>query len=178
VANTPTTPRTWVAAETHTAAHHNQIRDNEDYLLTSKPNCRVFNSAAISITNNTLTALTFDSERYDKGSGSHSTSSNTGRLTVPTSCGGVYHIFGSVEFASNAAGYRWLYLRVNGTTTIAGLAVPPVSGAATPMVISTSYSLAAADYVELLVLQTSGGALNAAATANYSPEFGWVWQST
>ena len=178
MANTPATPRTWVAANTLTAAQMNvDVRDNGDYLLTSKPNARVYNSGAISLATGSVTALTFDSERYDKGAGSHSTSSNTGRLTVPTSCGGVYLIGGNVSFASNSTGVRQIGIRINGSTTIAQVYVNTNSSADCNLSICTAYSLAAADYVELMAFQNSGGNLNVQVSAG-SPEFWWVWQST
>lgn len=140
-----------------------------------KPMCRVYNSAALSIATATATVITFNSERYDVG-GCHSTSSNTGRLTVPSGGGGVYHIGGSVSFAANATGIRNVSIRLNGTTVIDGLDAHAAS-AAGPLTLSvnTEYKLAAADYVELLVTQTSGGLLNVSAAGNYSPEFHWSW---
>lgn len=40
--------------------------------------------------------------------------------------------------------------------------------------IGTVYDMSANDYVEVVVLQTSGGALNLEAQANHSPEFSAV----
>ena len=136
-----------------------------------KPMCRVYNSAAISTATATFTALTFDSERYDVG-GCHSTSSNTGRLTVPTGGGGVYSIFGNIKFASNATGLRVARIRLNGTTYIAADENAPD---ATTLCVKTEYKLAAADYVELVAYQASGGLLNVSLDANFSPEFGMSW---
>lgn len=179
MANTYTAITTPVTATTISVSTFGSLVSGDvDYLAVSKPNCRVYNSANIAITTATLTALTFDSERYDKGAGSHSTSVNTGRLTVPTSCGGVYMIFGHVSFASNNTGSRIIAIRLNGATYIARVYAPATQSADTEMSISTCYNLAAADYVELVVYQNSGGNLNAQVVANYACEFGWVWQST
>lgn len=38
-------------------------------------------------------------------------------------------------------------------------------------VITTLYDLGVDDYIEVMVYQTSGGALNVEKTAQYSPEF-------
>lgn len=150
-----------------------------DYLLTSAPTCRVYNSANISITNNTLTALTFDTEEFDVGAGMHSTSVNTGRLTVPTGCGGKYVIGADIEFAANATGSRLIRLRVNGATNIAQVQYPSSSGTyASALAISSVYALSAADYVEVVVLQDSGGALNVTTQASYSPRFWAYWLRT
>lgn len=138
----------------------------------SVPSARVYNDANISIDHNTLTALTFNTERYDTAS-FHSTSSNTSRLTAPTA--GLYIIGGSAQFAVNATGRRRVSIRLNGTTEIA-VQEPAVDADAAinwSAALSTSYELAASDYVELLVFQTSGGALNVAAQNNHSPEF-WI----
>lgn len=134
------------------------------------PQARVYNSANISVADATDTALTFNSERYDDGS-LHSTASNTSRLTVAVP--GVYAIGGNAEFASNATGLRQAGIRVNGATTIAAVRLPALSGASTMLNVTCQYRFAAADYVELVVLQTSGAALLVLAGANFSPEF-WI----
>ena len=54
--------------------------------------------------------------------------------------------------------------------------VMEVAAAVEDMSISTEYSLAVNDYVELVVYQSSGGALDVNAAANYSPEFGMTFQ--
>jgi hypothetical protein len=132
---------------------------------------RVTNSANISLTNNTVTALTFDTERWDTGN-FHSTSSNTSRFTAPTA--GLYEIGGCVRFAANATGQRNIRIRLNGTSDLAFVNIPTSSATAvTILTVSTLYQLSATDYVELVALQNSGGALNAELSADYSPEF-WI----
>lgn len=152
------------------------VRDGIVYLGTNKPRCRVYNSANISLTTATTTALTFNSERYDVG-GCHSTSSNTSRLTVPTGEAGVYTIGGAVEFASNTTGERILAIRLNGTTDLARQRVDSAGGQVA-LTVFTDYALVAADYVELTAYQSSGGALNVLATGNFSPESWMRWVST
>lgn len=152
----------------------NTLRRNTD--ATSRrlnpilPQARVFNDANISVANNTVAALTFNSERYDSGD-LHSTSVNTGRLTAPIT--GLYAVGACVSFASNATGIREVELRVNGTTVIAIDDRPANTGAVTVISIDTQYRLAATDYVEVLAFQNSGGALNVLVSASYSPEF-WM----
>lgn len=132
----------------------------------------VYNSASISISNNTETALTFDSERFDSDA-LHSTVTNTSRITIPTGMAGRYFIWGNVEWAFNSTGYRLVSIRLNGTTALSVVRVTAPSGTLVEqMNISSLYQLAAADYVEMTVIQTSGGALNAAAQPNYAPAFG------
>lgn len=134
---------------------------------------RVYNNANETISHGSGTALTFNSERYDTD-GIHSTSSNTSRLTCQTA--GKYHIFANVRFASNSTGYRDVYFQVtSGANTyyIAGQAVPAVNGAYTDICLSTVWDLAANDYVEVYVVQSSGGNLDVVGgTDGFSPEFG------
>lgn len=135
---------------------------------------RVYNSANISIaTSGTRQFLTFDSEWYDTGN-LHSTTSNTGRLTAPTA--GLYHVGAGIAFAANATGYREIGLRVNGTDFILVQRTPSVGAvASTSIVATTIHQLDAGDYVEVGVVQTSGGALNvtAAATTSRTCDF-WI----
>lgn len=139
-----------------------------------KPSCRVYNTTDLSIATGTPTAATFNSERWDNG-GMHSTASNTSRITIPSGGGGIYQVSGHIVWAANATGVRSLQLRVNGTTTIAVTDANSVSANTLSMSVSTLYALAAADYVELIVYQTSGGNLNVTAVSNYSPEFTAMW---
>ena len=129
---------------------------------------RVYNSANISINNNTETALTFDTERYDTDT-IHSTSSNTSRLTATTA--GKYIISGNVSIATNSSGSRALIIYLNGSTKIAQTHLQNNGAGNSDINISTIYSLAATDYVELFAYQSSGGSLNVNATGNFSPEF-------
>jgi hypothetical protein len=134
---------------------------------------RAYNSANVTISNNTTTALTFNSEHYDTDPNGeiHSTSSNTGRLTCRTA--GAYYAWGMSQLAANATGRRLLQIRLNGSTII-GLAEIPNAGAAAPTTIQvdTIYQLAANDYLELLIFQDSGGNLDALAQSSYSLQFG------
>lgn len=135
------------------------------------PSARVYNNAAISVANNTLTALTFNSERHDNAS-IHDTSSNTSRLTVPQA--GVYDVAATIAFAANATGQREVAFKLNGATFIhddSRMAVTTAS-ATTAVGTSTQYKLAATDYVECFAAQVSGGALNVNSSGNLSPEFG------
>lgn len=125
-----------------------------------------YNDAAIQISDDTETALTFNKERYDTDI-IHSTSSNTGRLTAKTA--GKYHIGGNAQWAADPANAT-IYIKLNGSTFIAqqGLVADY-----RVMNIGRDYDLAVDDYVELVVKQVSGGAININATSNISPEF-WM----
>ncbi len=136
--------------------------------------CRVYNSADEPLADNTATALTFDSERYDVG-GLHSTVTNTGRITVPIA--GTYLIVGHVDIEVNGtdSSSARLLIRLNGTTYIAVQNDSPgaVGTQTLRLSIATVYELAANDYVTLEAYQdnTANAARDAVANAAFSPEF-------
>ena len=130
---------------------------------------RVYHNANQSIPDATNTALAFNSERADTNT-IHDTVTNNSRLTCQTA--GVYSITASVEFAANATGIRSVGLRLNGTTFLSLQRSPSAGASVTALLsVATMYALAATDYVEVIVSQDSGGALNVLAGGNYSPEF-------
>lgn len=140
----------------------------------SPPACRVFNSAAISLANNTQVDLTFDSERFDTDN-MHSTVSNTGRITINTA--GLYQFTGHVAFAANATGFRWASVYLNGGPSFLGFqnVLSPTAADQTIITVTALWKCVVGDFVTLRVTQTSGGALNVNAAAAYSPEFEAVW---
>lgn len=131
--------------------------------------CRVYNNLDITITHNTDTPLTFNSERWDTD-GIHSTSGSTGYLICQTP--GYYIITGHVQFEGNTAGHRQIWISLNGTTDIGRVSMNPYN--ITPparICITTVYYLDAGEYVELYVYQSSGGNLDVISISNRSPEF-------
>lgn len=139
---------------------------------------RVYNNANISIANNAWTALTFNSEYWDThdaaASTFHSTSSNTGRLTIPAGRSGYYLVGATVEFAADATGKRGLRLvhSVGATVFAASIEDATPTGVHALTIVSL-WNLAAAEYVTCEVFQNSGAAINANRSADYSPEF-WI----
>lgn len=116
-----------------------------------------YNNAVQSIPDTTVTAVTLNSEDFNLY-GFHSTSSNTSRMTVPAGLGGLYLVMGSGRFTANATGARTLKLAKNGVDFRQIIITGDADG--TDYELNGIVSLAAGDYVELLVAQTSGGALN------------------
>lgn len=176
-----TAPRTWVAAEVLTAANFNtHIRDNLDAAAgANKAACRVFNSATQSIANNTVTAVTHNSETYDRQS-LHSTSVNTSRVTIPSGWGGVWRFTGHIEFAANATGERHIGVYKNaGGVAMGGINTNAIAGGARPTILTVAddCSAVAGDFFELSVFQTSGGALNVSASTGFQCEFEAMWVS-
>lgn len=92
-------------------------------------------------------AVSFDSERFDVGT-MHDLVTNNSRLTVPANQGGTYHISAQINMtASNV-----FEVRKNGATLLR------VGGDVTYGVLSFHEVLAAADYIELLVIAVGGNA--------------------
>lgn len=160
-------PPNFAAGQIVTEVQLDTLSDDITFLYSGQPSARAYNSANISIADNTTTALTFNSERWDNGT-IHSTSVNTGRMTIATA--GLYLITGHVRWAAGTGGNHGVSIRLNGTTVIAAQQFL-LGTADSDLSIATVYSLAAADYVELLVYQNSGGAKNVLAAGNLSPEF-------
>jgi hypothetical protein len=129
---------------------------------------RVHNDANISVATATITALTFNTERWDTDD-IHSTVSNTSRLTCKTA--GIYLVIGNMSYASNSTGTREALIRVNGVTLMAQSRVVGVSASSAYIVVSTILDLEIADYVELVAYQNSGGNLNIVYDPGISPEF-------
>lgn len=119
-----------------------------------------FRNSAQSITDSVQTGINLTSENYDRGTW-HDNATNPSRLTVPTDYDGVCVFNGWVRFAANATGYRQVRIILNGATVLASATVASIgAGASTEVPISVHVDLAAGDYVELVVFQDSGGALD------------------
>lgn len=122
-----------------------------------QPRCKVTKGSTQSVANITWTALTFDGEDYDVGA-LHSTGSNPSRITTVSS--GVW-MFGATV-ASTLNGQSGLVsFRKNGTTFVSakvkflGNSSLTESGHLTTIEQMTS----TADYMECMVFQNTGGAL-------------------
>lgn len=129
------------------------------------------NSANISLADNTLVLLTFDTEFHDTDS-MHSTVSNTGRITFTT--GGLYLVSGICGFTANSTGYRTILFRANGDGVNRGVNQVAAITSADSTICYGAFTrvFAAGDYVEMYAIQNSGSTLNALAANNYGPGFG------
>ena len=123
-----------------------------------------------------FTPVTFPSARWDTDRMyDNSTTTNSSRLTVRTP--GTYHIWGNVEWAPNTNGTRFLGIKLDGNINIAQVSQDPVRDptfGSTAQSVSTLWQLAAGQYVELVVRQTSGAPLDIGYSPIYSLEFGIV----
>lgn len=137
-----------------------------------RPHCRVYNNADLTIPTGVATALTFNSERWDKGTltEQHSITSNTSRLTCQVP--GLYSIGANVRFQHSGTGMRAVALRVN-NVAIADVADDAGTITQHEINVNADYRLAVGDYAEVVVYHTAGGDLKVEVGANWSPEFWW-----
>jgi hypothetical protein len=146
------------------------VLGNDIVFLANPPVCSVYNSGSVSVSNATETAVTWNSENFDTDT-MHSTGSNTSRITATTA--GKYRVTGYVEFDANGTGLRYAALKKNGTTYLVLMEKDdPSSGRSTRFNPTWLVSMAATDYVELVVYQASGGALNVTTSSGFTAE--WV----
>jgi hypothetical protein len=124
----------------------------------------VYRSTAQTIATGSWVAISFDTLLWDDY-GPHSSPWSSGtptRLTIRVA--GTYTISAHVDFASNATGERVAVIRINGVL----VALNGGSGTGQSKSVSTMWKCSVGDYIEFVVLQTSGGNLNTTASAYYS----------
>ena len=120
--------------------------------------CRLVKSANQSISNNTDTSLTWDTETFDTNT-FHSTSTNTSRITIPSGKAGYYQLNVNIAWSPNSTGIRDLNLAKNGTRFQYFTFNPQASNVQSFAYAATIYG-AVGDYFEVVVFQNSGGALD------------------
>lgn len=127
-------------------------------IILNPPSCQVTRTGNQSIPNNTLTAISFNLEVYDTDT-MHSNSTNPTRITFTTA--GTYVVTTSLLWYKNSTGDRTARIRKNGTDTLV-FEGKDAGGADLfdAHNLSCVEQFAAADYIEVLVQQTSGAALD------------------
>lgn len=128
--------------------------------------CKVYKSASQTITNNSLTTATFNTEDFDVGE-LFDSGVSTSRITIPAGGDGLWLFVatGSWEGRNAAGGRTGVYIYKNGTTRIAIAEETPDSAAGDGN-LGTSYQTScfdlavAGDYYEMKVQQNSGGDLD------------------
>jgi hypothetical protein len=131
---------------------------------------RITATAAQSLTNNTVTKITFNTASGTPDIGSYDPNAwfNNANDRIVVGQDGFYNITANVGFASNTTSRRLVLIYVNGDQR-EGVQVPAASGGTTLISISTNVYLEATDYVEVHALQQSGGALNTVISAGVTP---------
>jgi len=120
--------------------------------------CSLYKSGAQTISNETYTEITFDSEFFDTDS-FHSTVTNTGRITVPAGKAGKYLVTALAVFGSNDTGRRIVTIRKNGTDQ-SYTVTDADTGQFTTVQQTLILDAAVSDYFTFAVWQNSGGNLN------------------
>jgi hypothetical protein len=124
-------------------------------------------NAAQALVNNTLTKLAWNgADEFDVGAMHDPTGAaqaNTELIAPVAVVGyGALHLHAQVQFAANAVGIRKVQIKKNNATIIAESECAAVNGDVTTIDCSVVvHHPAAGDFYEVLVLQTSGGNLNA-----------------
>lgn len=140
---------------------------------------RVYNSADLTVPDDTGTTLTFDSEEFDTELDIDTMHSpGDSKLFVKTA--GVYNVWANVTFAAEDGGQRSLQIRLNGETNIATINRAPLGGSTDDsLAVAASWYFNAGDYVEVVVYQTNTAHNDVAVVASpsTSPEFGMTWAS-
>lgn len=132
---------------------------------------RVFNSVDQPVPTATVTALTFDSERYDTV-GMHAPGDSA--LTIQVA--GKYDIVGNISIIALGGGDRTLSIQLTPIATGVPVIIAQTSEtieSSTTWVeeVTTQYDLEVGDQLELIVFQNSGNPAVVTAAPNYSPEF-------
>jgi len=130
--------------------------------------CSIYNSGSQTLSNNTSTLVTFDSENFDTDS-FHSTSTNTGRITIPSGKNGKYLLTAYVVFDAAANGKRQIEFLKNGTLINNAYYFDGNNGASIEVLCGASVvlDLVATDYITINAYQASGGNLNIGSYANF-----------
>lgn len=172
------TPGDVTTGTTITSTWGNLVGNATDFLA-NPPSCRVYNNAVQSIPHTTVTALTFNSERYDTDT-MHSTSSNTSRITFNTA--GLYLVSFSLTMTTNT---DWTLIatqiRINGGVAVGKNQIGTLTvNDDASQTLTAVYKFAAADYVEACVYQRNGASAsrNTLVQGNSSPEFAATWIGT
>ena len=134
------------------------------YVTKRPPSARVSQSATVQFANNTETCLSFNTQTSVYPASMHSTTTNSSRLTAPSS--GMYLISGHVLWNTfSSAGMRQVSLHKNDAVIIAADTRPAGVANAIWHSIATVYPLGAADWVTLRVIQDSGSTGSVFATS-------------
>ena len=118
--------------------------------------CRLQRSTALSLVSGTGTLVSWDTEVNDTDS-MHDQSVNPTRITIRTP--GVYAVLARAQFALSATGVRGLSILRNGVAVAENESTPNAT-VVHGMDVETTIACNAGDYLEVIAVQNSGGALN------------------
>jgi hypothetical protein len=121
--------------------------------------CLLTKTADQSISNATVTKITFDSEVFDTD-GFHDNSTNNTRITIPSGKGGKYQFNYQQRWSSNNNGVRWAGIYINNVEGATLTRSPFAPSASLIYNGSVVLNLVATDYVELFAYQDCGTSIN------------------
>ena len=139
----------------------------------------VYSGTGVACADTTWTLMTFNTQVNFSSTATimaYNWDANKSRLGAQTGQTGLYSINASVTFPFNATGIRRIQIRKNaagsasGGTLIGTIHIPTVttSGVTTTVMYSRDAYLTAGDYVEVFVLQNSGGSLTTSTGEAYT----------
>jgi hypothetical protein len=137
------------------------------------PAARVRSATVLSIPDNTLTMVPFDTVEFDTAALFNPVSST--RLTAPLA--GIYTVSAHVAWPLSTQGSRDMYIEANiGIVfqAIASSSLPASNVGQTEQSISTIVQLSAGDYIQLEVRQNSGGP-DGLEVSDHSPTLTMAW---
>lgn len=151
----------FVAGEAVTAAKLTQhTKTAIEAAVYYRPFCHIYNSAAQSLPNGGAGASSVFSSVAEDTDSMADIANNRIKIVTP----GLYRLTANANFASNATGFRASSIHINGTIRISSIHAA-ASGAVTRILTAGTIRLAANDLVTLVLIQTSGAALNTDNTA-------------
>lgn len=155
------TPKSYAVGEVLTASDMNQYQRDNTIALRDPDRARATKASAQSIADSSGTTVDLDTEDYDHGNLYDPSGANPTRITIGED--GTYEVGCSTNWQSNSTGYRFAGVFPNGLAdAIASDRRPGLNQSEQSP--SNRVELVAGDYVEMIVSQTSGGALNLRAT--------------
>jgi hypothetical protein len=116
--------------------------------------CSLNDTGDQTISNNTNTAVTWNTEDFDTDA-FHSTSSNTSRITIPAGKAGKYQINAFAQWDAGTTGSRQFLIYKNGSLVKKTFLEP--NNQYPSSIIMLILDLAVSDYIELFCYQSNGG---------------------
>lgn len=157
------------------------LRNALNFLL-NPPIAKLRQTSTQSLTSGVAAAIQFQAEIVDTdidGTGGHDNVTNNTRYTARYP--GYYELIGGgVSFNNNGTGVRVCWWAVNGTGVNGSLTELPTATASTLCAVPAAGNLvylSEGDYVELIALQNSGGALSTTAGSTDQPHASIKWAS-
>lgn len=121
--------------------------------------CVVRSTSGQTLTNNTLTAINWNSEDIDTD-GFHDNATNNSRITIPTGKGGKYLISAKLAYQSSATGERAVQIYKNGSQISQMNIKNGLTGTFFTPSHTVVFAAVATDYFEVYGFQNSGGNLS------------------